>query len=72
MEQAGAHAGEQDHHVELAGEEALGELEGGLVALQGRFAHGGGQHRFASLFANQLGDPGGAAALQRQDVHSGE
>ena len=72
IECAGAHTGEQDHHVEFAAKEALGEGEGAGIVFQGRFAHGGGDEWLAILAANEFGDFRGAAALEGEDAEAVE
>ena len=72
MQLAGADAGEQDDHVEFAGEEALGEGEDGVVIGERDFAHGGGDEGLAALLADELLHFGGAAAFQREHAESVE
>ena len=72
IQNARTHASKQNHHVELAGEQALGEAEGFFVALERGFAHGRRDDGFALLLANELGDFGGAPALERDDFETSE
>ena len=69
---ARADSGQQDHHVELAGEEALGEGEGFVVVRQRNLPHGRRDERLALLLADQLLHLRGAPALQREHAQSVE
>ena len=72
IQNARADAGEQNDHVELAGEQTRGELEGLFIALDGGFAHGRGHDRLALLFADELRDFGRAPAFERDHFQAGK
>src|SRR5437899_2466145 len=69
-ERAGAYTGEQDHHLEFAGEEAFGESEGFVVGVERSFAHAGSDEGIAALTTDQLGDLGAAPAFERDDAQA--
>ena len=64
---ARADAREQDHHIEIAGKQAFGEIGKCAVFFYGRLAHGWRDERDAALTPDQFGDLGCAAALERED-----
>lgn len=67
---ANAYAGEKDHEVKLACEEASCELQRFLVRCEREFPHGGRYGRFATGRADELCDLRCATALERQHPHS--
>ncbi len=70
IELARAHTGQQDHHFEFAGEQAIGKAEDVRMILDGNFTHGRRHERLAAMPANQFCHLRGPAALQCQDMHS--
>jgi len=65
-----ADAGEQDHAIELAGDQIAGERECFFLLLEGDFAHGGRDERVATLFADQRGHLFRTAALERKHAET--
>ena len=61
-----ADARQEHHHFELTRAEAAGEVEDGIVRGDGRFPHRRGDEWVTALFADQLGDFVGSAALERE------
>ena len=47
------HAGEEDRHIELAGEQPFGKPERLRIFRQRNLAHGRGDERLATLFPDQ-------------------
>ena len=72
IQKASAHAGEQNHHVEFARKQALGKLKSFLIALDGYFAHGWREDRFALLAPNQFRHFNGAPAFEGENFAAGE
>ena len=70
IERASADACEEDHHVEFAAKQPLGEIERFGIVFDGSLAHRGRDERLATLAADQLGDLGGAAAFERHDAQT--
>src|SRR5690242_15082923 len=69
---AGANAGQEHDHVELASNEPLSEPEGFGCLVHGNFAHGWGDERDSALLANQFGHFRRPPAFQRKDLLSRE
>ena len=69
---ARADAGHQDHHVEPAGKQALGEFERRAVFSQRDLAHRWRHERPAPLLADKLPDLGRAPALKSQHAEAVE
>ena len=70
IQRARADAGEQDHHVELAAKQPLGECERFGIVFDRSFAHGGRDERVATLAADQFGDFSCAPALEGKDAQA--
>jgi len=69
---AGADAGEEDDHVELAGLEAAVEIQDIGIVGDGNFAHGGSDEGLSALFAKQRGDFFAATGFERENAESGK
>ena len=63
-------AGEKDHHVDAAGDELLGEIDGCPVLAEGDFAQARAHERLAAEFFDQAGDFFLLAAFQRCDAQA--
>src|SRR5437899_503716 len=68
IEQLSPDSSEQDHHVELAREQPLGESEGLFVAVERSLPHRRRDERVALLIANELCDFSGSPALEGKDL----
>ena len=67
-----ADAGQEDHHVDLAGDQPMGEVDRLAVLLDRHLAHAGADERLAAEFLDQPGHFGRVAAFERGDAEVGK
>ena len=67
-----ADAGEKDDDVDPAGDEPIGEIDRGLVALQRHFAHRRADERHAAALGDHALHVFRAAAFERGHAQTGE
>src|SRR4029079_8310496 len=68
QEVAKADASEKDHDVDLAGDQAVGEIDGLAIMVNRNFAHAGADERTAAEFFDEAGDFGGVTAFEGGDA----
>ncbi len=62
-----SHAGHEDQHIHLIGQQPFAELQGFAVVFQRHFAHGRCDHRSAAVALDQSGHLGGHPVFKRRD-----
>ena len=71
-QRARADAGHEDDGVEFAGEQALGEIQRGVIVLERNLAHRGRDDRDAAAALDHRRDLGRHPALERDDAQPAE
>jgi hypothetical protein len=71
-EMAEADAGHEDHDIDLARDESIGEVDGVAILLDGHLAHAGADKGAAAEFFDEAGHLRGAATFEGGDAEVGK